>query len=335
MKKTVVLLVGLLLVFFGFSAGAQTQAAPKALTFKAGTFVVLEGAWGQGMVRFKELVEKNSNGAMKVELGIGPQLGSDEDMSQQLELNAIQVYWSGDYLISQSVPEWDVFGSPYAIKDSAHLKRVFGSDIGKDIQTRLIQKRGIRVFTDAIATRTPRMLWAKSPIKNASDVKNVKMRVPGLKSYVDAWKAVGANVTPVPWPELFGALQTGIVDMFEGDIPPVYAMGGWQVCKYMIPTKHITGPVLVFMNEKWWKTLNSEQQGIIQEAAKEAQKLVEKIGNDEEGKFLAEMKTKGVVVVDNVDVSSFVRAVSGLSAESVKSGRWMPDTFSRIQALRN
>jgi len=286
---------------------------------------------------FAQLVEERSGGKLKPELYLEGQLGTnDEDLTTSIAEGTIDVYFGQDMLANWVAPDWLGYANvAFAFRGPDHVKAFWNSEIGEEINRKAIEAHGVRLLLDGVGLRGARHLTANKPIKSAAEMKGIKIRVPNVAAVVDSWEATGAIVTPIPWGELFGALQTGVVDAQENPFEQIDQGGLYQVQKYIMLTHHQYGVYLTHVNEKWWQSLTDEEREIIRQANKDAADYFNTELPKVDAQLLEKFKAAGVTVVETseIDIQSFKDAIVGTVLEKNKK-EWAEGGWEKIQSLQ-
>ncbi len=260
---------------------------------------------GDALKYFEGLVERNSGGKIDVALFLDSQLGSDEDNTMQLETGAIQGALNGTMPHFTFFPEMRIEYYPFVYDNSDHLIKFYHSATVKAMDDRLIKEHKIRPVS--IAVRGPRHITSNRPVYKPEDIKGLKFRAPGMDIVVNAWKKLGADTIAMPLTELFGAMQQKMVDGQENPIDNIYSWGLYEVQEYISLTYHTYSARILYVNEPFWQSLDSNLQKIVKNAGDEMAVMIQNKIKEDDEKKLAEMKSKGLKVIE-ADVGAFKNA---------------------------
>ena len=156
--------------------------------------------------------------------------------------------------------------------------------------------------------RGPRQLTTtKRQVKAAADVKGLKIRVPEIAPMVATWKALGASPTPMAWPEVFTGLQQGAIEGQENPLEIIVSSKLWEVQKLLALTNHVRVAWIVLVDERPWKRMTPETQQTMTSTWREVSADMEKQILASEQKYLDEIKSHAMTVVEP-DVESFRQA---------------------------
>ncbi len=278
-----------------------------------------------GAMKFKEVVEKESNGFFKVTIYPGNQLGSPREMLAQLALDTTQICASGD----PGLPAVEIMALPYLMKSIKNYEAVIESDIGKGWNKALVDKRKIRLL--GFLPRSPRQISANKVINSIEDLKDVKLRAPERDYYMESLAALGAKPTPMAFKEVYTALQTGVVDGQENPIETIYAMKFFEVQKSVAMVDYINKPAYAMIGEKFWQSLSDEHKALFIKAQKASREEVTRILPGQQKEFLAKMKKAGLTIT-YPDKAPFIEATQKVRDKLGKK-YWGEDTYKKIVAI--
>lgn len=293
--------------------GANLATGAKQITMKFGHGADPGNPRNLGVVKFANLVKAKSNGRMVVEIYHSASLGSDEQMVEQLRSGVSQFAAPGSGTVAPLEPKLSVLDMPFLFKDYEQAWKILDSPLGQELVVSLPEK-GLRVlgyWENGFRNITNSTL----PINSPDDLKGLKMRVPNWEVSIATFKALGAKVTPLAWPEVYMALQSGEVDGQEN--PYANTAGGkfYEVQKYLSVTQHQYSPLTILVSEKLWKTLSTKDQRIIQDAVNEAGTYQRHLVKDSEEQLLADLKAKGMKVNTPPDMKPFRDRVASVYEE--------------------
>jgi TRAP-type transport system periplasmic protein len=254
--------------------------------------------------KFKEVVEVETKSQVKVEIYPAAQLGSEGAMFEQAQLNTLQIAIGSSGMVSIE-PKLGVFELPYILRNREHMIKVLDGPIGDELAN-LILPRGIRVLI--YADHGFRVITNKvRPIVKPEDLKGLKIRTPPNKLRIKIFNTFGAAATPLPFTELFMAMQTGVVDGQENPLPYTYDMSFYEVQKYVSLSNHVYSPLYVLINEKFFQSLPQNLRDSVKKAAQ--------IARDHEREFVVQRNKTAVSLlegkgmkVNEVDTNAFIKA---------------------------
>ncbi len=254
-----------------------------------------------GMEKFKELVEKGTNGEVTIFLYPADQLGKTTEQFEQVQMGTIQMMSSGQ----PPMTEIEYLSLPYLVRNLENWKVILNSDIGQDWNQKCLSDYGVRIL--GFLPRGPRVISANRIINSMDDLKGMKIRSPERDYYVDTLVAMGAQPTTMSFGEVYTSLQTGVVDGQENPIETIVAAGFHEVQKCIALTNHINKPAFVVINEDFFQGLTEEERKVLVDAQAEAEILTQKLMTEQQVKFLQQIKDAGVTVT-TPELSPFVEA---------------------------
>jgi len=282
-------------------------------------------------------IEEKSNGELKPVLYLEGQLGdNDEDLCTGLSEGNYEMLLNAEMLFNWAVPEWmELFNMAFIFDSQQHLQNFWNSDVGSDLAQQLADKYNVKAYLNTIALRGPRYLTANVPVYSVSDMAGIKLRTPNNAGVIASWRATGANVTPVAWGELYGALQNGIVNAQENPLANIDQAGMYQVQKYLMQTEHQYTNYFIYMANDWWNTLSDENKQIISTAIDNAFKWHNEQVNAEDEDFLKKFDEKGMILVpkSEIDINSFKKTITPVLLENNKD-KYPSGAYELIQSLK-
>lgn len=294
----VLIIVGFVVAFYPPAAVSGPIKIGVNCTMKAG------GAEEAAILKFKELVEKRSNGQMVVTPFLSGQLGGELPVLGLMKIGKTEMSLTGGMFNAQYAPEYNAFNIPYLFTWEQDLDYIYGP-LGQKIWGIAKEKGGIVVFGPQY--RAPRHMTSNRPIKVAEDLKGLKMRLPKEPLWIRVWSALGALPVAIPAPEIYLAMKTGQVEAHENTLVSPYSRSLWEVQKYIIKTAHIYWPWWWVASDSWYQKLSPENQKIVKESAEAARLYGEQVEKDKDSFYEAELKKKGMIFIDP-DIKSIKKA---------------------------
>ena len=240
--------------------------------------------------RLKEL----SDG--KVELQVFPsgQLGNETDNIAQLQRGALAMTKTSAAPMESFIPEMAVFSIPYIFRNETHYWNVLDSPLGKEM-LKLGDAKGLHglCYYDSGSRN---FYTIKKPVLTPDDLKGLKIRVMNSRTSMDMVEALGGQPTPIPWGELYTALQQGLVDGAENNPPSFYTNRHYEVCKYFSFDEHTRIPDILMISTKVWSRLSPEVRKWVQQAADDSSKFQRKLWKEKTTEAVEEVKKFGVKI---------------------------------------
>jgi len=325
MKSPKRLFVIILLVFFGqmlVSCGKSNVRVIKLASALSPSHPVTKA-----MKYMAKQLKKKSNGKLQIKVYPSGQLGDEREALELLQIGSIGMTKVSAAAVESFNPNFKAVDMPYIFKNDKQRFRVLQSKIGKSLLlgSQKYWMRGL-CYYDA-GSRS--FYSTNKPIRKPSDLKGMKIRVQNSDIAVQMVQQLGGSATPVPFGELYSALQQGVVDGAENNPPSLYFSRQYEVSKYYSLDKHTSIPDVLFISTILWNQLNSQQQKWIQEAADESAKYERKLWAQLTKKSLKEIKESGVKII-HPDKSLFAKKVQPMY-ERYKTEH--PDLYKKIQAI--
>lgn len=305
----------LLIVVFTFSFSlVGLNKAEAANVIKFSHVGPAEDARQKAALKFKEMVEAETNGEITVEVYYGGQLGGDRDAIEGVKLGTIQMTVAGAGIFANFEPKMGITALPFLFENFEAAWAFNDSDINAKVSEGLLTQ-GIRVLAyweNGFRCLTNSVKTVNSP----EDVKGMKIRTPENPIILATMESLGASPSPLPWPEVYMALQQKAFDGQENPIPVIYVNKLYEVQKYLSITNHIYEPMPLVISENFWKGLTEEQQKIIQKAAIEARDFNRQLIKTQTEEMLGQLKEKGMEIT-YPDLEPFGKAAASVREKFV------------------
>ncbi len=293
MKKIFGVLLSVCLVTLLFAGSASLVFAQKVL--RLAETHPQDYPTTKGDYEFARLVKERSNGRMVVEVYHSKQLGEERAVIEQVQLGAIDMTRVSISAVSAFVRDLDAFQLPYLYRDAAHMWKVLNGPIGEEILKKHEASNFVGVGWFEGGSRN---FYTKKQVKTVSDLKGMKIRVQQAPLMVGMVEALGAVATPLPYGEVYSALQTGVVDGAENNWPSYLTTSHYEVAKYFITDEHTRVPEITVGSKKLFDKLSKEDQAIIFKAAKDAVAYQIKLWNDFEKLAEKTVREKGSIITE-------------------------------------
>jgi len=286
-----------------------------------------------GVEYFAERVAYHSSGRLQFDVYPNTQLGSGTQTLEQMQSGTLDAAQVGAASLGSFIPQAKVFSLPYLFRSSEHYWAVLNGEIGQELLDVLAinasgKPSGFRGLTYYDAGS--RNFYAKKAIQGPEDLQGLKIRVMNDPVAIDTMKALGASPTPISWGELYTSLQQGVVDGAENNPPSFVSSRHFEVCKEFSFDHHSRIPDILFISEKTWNSLTTEEQGWIKQAAIESTEYERKVWDASVAEALEEMRAQGVSVHE-VPLKPFMEATEAVREKYAVGG--LKDLVQRIQQV--
>jgi TRAP-type transport system periplasmic protein len=256
--------------------------------------------------QFMTYVNQNSD-SIEVKLFPNSQLGQTREVIEAMRLGGgASATTGGPAEYASFVKRVGVLGLPFVWKSYDHAIAVLDGPVGKELDQDM-EKGGFKVLGWATSWGYRNVITSKKEVKNAADLKGLKIRTIPTKVFVAAINSMGANATPMNFGEIYTSLQSGVLDGYEHTAATTISFKMYEVACCMALTKHLMDPTFLVFSLAEWKKLSPAEQAALQKAATEAAQVVRKMAPQREGEALAEVKKLGMKV-NEIDTAPLVKA---------------------------
>jgi len=224
-----------------------------------------------GMKRFAESVATKSGGKIKVNLFLNGVLGSDQANVSAIQGGTLEMAVMNSGILASVAKELAIFDFPFLFANEKESDAIVDGPVGKKMHALLEEKGLVGLSYWELGYR--QMTNSKRPLNKVEDIDGLKLRVIPNPINVDWVKALGANPTPMPFPEVYGGLEQKAIDGQENPIAVIAANKFWEVQKYVALTNHQYNPQSVIFSKKIWDTLSPAEKKIIDDSSDEATKF--------------------------------------------------------------
>jgi tripartite ATP-independent transporter DctP family solute receptor len=249
-----------------------------------------------GLQKFKEIVESKTKGKYDVQLYANAQLGDDVKATEALRAGTLEMTGPSSSPLAGISKELMVFDLPFLFPSTEVAYKVIDGPVGQKILDTLPSKGlvGLAYWENGFRDVTNSVREIKSP----ADLKGLKIRVMQNPIHLATWKALGANPTPMPFSEVFTAMQQHTIDGQENPIPTIYLSKYNEVQKYATLTGHVYTPHMLLISKKVWDTIPAEDQKIFKEAAETARDHVRKVSKEMNDSQVKKLREAGMKVTE-------------------------------------
>jgi tripartite ATP-independent transporter DctP family solute receptor len=270
------------------SAHAQTRTIKFANQNAKGHPIV------QGMEKFAEIVEAKSGGKLKVNVFPGGALGSDQANLSALQGGTLEMASMNSGIFASIVKDFAVYDFPFLFSNPKEVAAVVDGPVGQALHAKLEEKGLVGLAYYELGFR--QITNSKRPITKVDDIAGLKLRVIPNPINIDWVNALGANPTPLPFPELYAALEQKAVDGQENPVATIQGAKLFEVQKYMTLTNHQYNPQSVVVSKKFWDSLSAAERKIVQDAALESAKFQREQSRSAAAGILEALKKAGMQV---------------------------------------
>jgi tripartite ATP-independent transporter DctP family solute receptor len=307
-------------------ARAQTKAVFKASDVQPPGYPTVAATENLG----KKLAAA-TDGRLSIQMYPSMQLGGEKETIEQTQIGAIQMLRVSVGSMGPIVDDINVINMPFLFKNTAHANKMMDGPIGQELLDKITASPNANLVALCWMDSGARSLYnTKHPIKSIEDVKGLKFRVIGNPIFVDMMNALGGNGVAMGYDQVFSALQTGVIDGAENNMPSYVFSNHYTAAKYVTLTEHLIIPEMLMFSKRVWNTLSADDQGLIKKFAREAQLEERELWNQYEQKALEKAKAAGSQIIEIADKTPFQNAVKPVWD---KYGPKYQDMIKRIQAI--
>jgi len=303
------LLAVVVATFMIFSGAIFASAAAKTLKYGHANAPIY--FYHTAGVAFGEKVEELTNGALKVKVYPYGQLGGERDITEGLQLGTVDLQATSIGVTGTFIPALRILNLPFLFKGPKHWMKVMDSNVGQLILQKC-REQGEKVGLKVLAIAAPDFRLPMNnvrPIKTLEDFEGLKIRTMEVPLHVKAYQYLGANPTPLPFGELYTALQTGVVDGNENGPLTLYGMKFHEVQKYLTLLPVVSNAGILLMSKKTWEKLPEDQQLAITKSISIWRKKMRQDALEKGGWAIKKMQEETGLIVNGVeDLEPFVKA---------------------------
>ncbi len=292
MKKTHGLLLTLVTAFLVLPALAFSEP----VTLKISNGVNEKHPSYLASVKFGELLNEKLPGHFKVEVYANAQLGDDVRATESTQMGSLEMVCTSASPLVGLVPDFMVLDLPFLFPNEKAADAVLDGKVGQELAAKL-EPKGLKLM--AYYENGFRQLTnSAKEITSPADLKGLKIRTMENPIHLAAWKALGANPTPMPFSEVFTAMQQKTIDGQENPIPTIYLQKFYEVQGYTTLTGHVYGPHILLMNKKLFDSFTPEEQKVLLEAAHESALYQRSINRKMNSDYVEELRKNGMIVTE-------------------------------------
>ncbi|HLJ00296.1 MAG TPA: TRAP transporter substrate-binding protein [Bradyrhizobium sp.] len=278
----------------------------------------------------KKLSEATA-GRLSIQMYPSMQLGGEKETIEQTQIGAIQMLRVSVGSMGPIVDDINVVNMPFLFKNTAHAEKMMDGAIGQELLDKITASPNANLVALSWMDSGARSLYnTKHPIKSIDDIKGLKFRVIGNPIFIDMMNALGGNGVAMGYDQVFGALQTGVIDGAENNFPSYVFANHYTVAKYFTLTEHLIIPEVLVFSKRIWNTLSADDQALIKKFAREAQFEERELWNQYEQRALEKAKAAGSQIIEIADKTPFQNAVKPVWD---KYGPKYQDMIKRIQTI--
>ncbi|USG65608.1 DctP family TRAP transporter solute-binding subunit [Brevibacillus ruminantium] len=273
-------------------------ASKDELKLKVSITVSEKDTWGVAVKKWIEEVDQKSNGRIKMKMYANESLsnGNQPKGLEAVQNGATDISLHSTIIYNVLDPKFAAPSLPWLIPSYEQADKAMNGEAGEKLME-LVRSKGIEPL--AFGESGYRQITnSKRPIVTPDDLKGLKIRTPSMEAMVGTFKEFGGDPTVMNFSEVFTSLQQGVIDGQENPLPIILNSKLYEVQKYMTVWNYIYDPIVFGVNKKLYDSLDPDTQKLLRETAQEAAKYQIELNRSENDKVLAELKEKGMEVVE-------------------------------------
>ena len=312
------------------AAVALTGAAQAQQSLVIGHALSPASHYGVGAQAFLDTLEELSGGAFTGEQAPAGQLGGERDMIEGLQIGSLDLVVTSTGPLGNFVPEVLALDLPFLFRDYAHARTVLDGEIGQELLDKMVESDLVGLAWSENGFR--HVTNSRRPVTSPEDLEGLTLRTMENRVHMAAFEGMGASPTPMAFPEVFGALQQGVMDGQENPITVITAARFWEVQRYVTLTGHVYSPAIVLASPFVMDGLSDEERGWFLEAARVSAAATRAEVDRLEEAGIALLIENGMEVITDIDRAPFQQ----LAAEAswpVFTDRFGTEMLERIVAV--
>lgn len=281
---------------------APAESAPKH-RWRVAVVTPAGHPYNLGLEHFKRRVENGSNNEIEVTIFPSGQLGGEVESVKNVQLGTLTMTIVSTSNTSPFYKDLEALGVPYLFKNMSCAYKVLDGEVGEDMKAGLLKNAQLRVlgwYTFGMR----QVVNTRRPILKPADMAGLKFRVPADKMAEEAYRALGANPVPMDFPEVFNALQQGVIDGADNPLITVQQFKWYEVVKNVSLTNTAAGISPFLISERAFSRLPEDQKKLVIEAGAESTKINRDTEAAQTAKAADFLKAQGVRI-EQVDGSAF------------------------------
>ncbi|OCH21910.1 TRAP transporter substrate-binding protein [Aliivibrio logei] len=275
-------------------------------------------------------VRELTNGEVRIRIYPDAQLGTQRESMELMQNGALDMVKTNAAELEAFAPAYAAFNLPYLFRNKSHYYDVQKGEVGEEILASSRDSGFIGItYYDAGA----RSFYASKPINTPEDLKGLKIRVQPSPSAISMVKALGGNATPLAYGELYTALQQGVVDAAENNIPSYSLSRHSEVSKFFSLDEHTMVPDVLVISNKAYDSLSEENRIALKKAANNSMELMKKLWAESEATERAKAEKLGVTFI-TPNKQAFVDAVQPMYEALNTTNPELAEIVNRIKAVQ-
>jgi len=339
MKRLLVILLVLILAFAAVGCNQEASAQTAEATQEGAQFYLRfslidneDHPSGIAAQAFKEKVEELSGGQIQVDLFFNSTLYSQGATLPALVSGELDISYISKQLTATLMPAMEMFASTYMFKNYEHMRAVMDSEIGEELFQKIADEAGYIPLDCHYSGNRNINSTTEEPIMTPEDMNEIILRMPDSRTWIQAGESLGAKVTPLAFPEVYTALQTGTIDAQDNPIPTTYTNKFYEVAKQYSMTGHLVDFAFMGVSKKLWNRMTEQQQEWMREAGLYSQEAFDEATLSMEEELIGIMEGEGLIIV-YPDVDAFREYSHNYYVSNGLTSNWDMELYNKIQDM--
>lgn len=277
--------------------------------------------------KWAELAKEKSDGRLIIEPYASSQLGSKNDLIEQMRAGANVVTLADGAFFRDLVPDMEILMAPYLVDNEEQMFSLFTTDWYKDLENQLKDK-GLHILTSNWLYGV-RHVIADDVATTPEEFKGMKLRTPTANIMVKTVEGLGATPTPMPLGDVYPSMAQGVINGMENPLPVIEGSKVYEQAKHIILTGHIINVTQLVGGEKFMSSLPEDILALLEETGDEAGLYMTQLIKDLDGQIRKELEAEGVTFHE-VDKEVFKEAAMPIYS-SIDD--WTPNLYETVQSL--
>jgi tripartite ATP-independent transporter DctP family solute receptor len=280
---------------------------------------------------FADNVNKRTKGELTIRIFPAEQLGKEVDLIQQVKSGALDISAPSMPALSSLVPALEIASAPFLWTDWAQAEKIISGPAFQPQFDELRDKHNVLMLSKIWYWGWRNLTTGTRAVNKPEDLQGMKIRVPESPVWVEMIRAMGGAPTPIPFGEVYTALQQKTVDGQENPIPTIYSRKFYEVQAHLSMTRHMLQNNTMIINKRSFEKLSPELQKVVLEEAAAASMKNSKLQQERESSMLEEIRKSGkTAIVDKPDRAAF----AGKMAPAMQNleSRWGAENLKRVRA---
>ena len=272
---------------------SHAQNAPER-NVRLGHGIAAEHPLGVAAVKYAEIMDRLSGGKIKIKVYPATQLGSETQMIAAVRGGVQEIAIVASAPVATIIKEFQLFDLPFLFQNEKEVDAVLDGKLGQRLLDLATPKNmiGLCYWENGFRQVTN----SKRPVGTLEEMAGLKLRVMQNPVYIDSFKALGANAIPMPFTELYSAMETKAIDAEENPVPIIYASKFFEVQKYLSLTNHAYAPYIVLVSKAFWDKLDGKERDQLREGCYEGRTYQRNLNRKMTAELIETLKKGGMTV---------------------------------------